>query len=298
MNDVDDNNRHTWYVRRAGRVTGPFLSGHIQRQVLLGRIKSDDEISHDQHSWKRLDSHPDLVPDILKADPDDPMVKDRLAAARRWAADDGDRSSSLLSSQPIYDPEHPDAVHRDGSQAAHSALEEILQQKRRDRWRNNIISLSILLAVAVTMYFYFSSTEPVTDKPVDCSATPVPGVNLSNCFLQGASYAGMDISDARLRNANLTGANLRGTSLNQSDLSYSILSLAIAQGARLHGARLVGADFNAADLRDTDFSNADLSYANLFSANISGANLSGAKLDQARWIDGRICKSGSVGSCR
>jgi len=297
MNDSDDNIRHTWYVRHAGRVSGPFLSGHIQRQVLLGRFKSDDEISHDQHSWTRLGSHPELMPDILKADPDDPLVRDRLAAARRWA-DDGGEPSSLLSRQPLYDPEHPDTGYGDYSHSAHSVLEEKLIQTRHDRWRNNIISVFILAAIAAAMYLYFSRVAPVSDKPVDCSAAPTVGISLSNCFLQGVSYAGMDVSDARLNNANLTGANLRSTKLNNSDLSYSILSLAVVQGASLHGARLVGADFNAADLRDADFGDADLSYANLYSANITNADLSGAKLDQAIWIDGRVCQSGSVGTCR
>lgn len=298
MTDLDDNIRHTWYVRRSGRVTGPFLSGHIQRELLLGHFRSSDQVSHDQHTWTALGSHPELVPKILKADSDDPLVRDRLAAARRWA-DDGDQpSGSLLSEQSDYDAEHPDFNHAGGSHDAHAALEEKLIQTRHDRWRNNIISLLILSVIAAAMYFYFSGTEPVSDEPVDCSILPVQGIDLSNCFLQGVSYAGMDISDAKLNNANLIGADLRGTRLNGSDLSYSVLSLAVAQGARLHGARMVGADFNGANLRDTDFSDADLSYANLYSADISGADLTGAKLDQAVWIDGRVCKGGSVGTCR
>ena len=203
-----------------------------------------------------------------------------------------------MSGQPDYDTGQPDAGHLGGSHDAHAALEEKLIQTRHDRWRNNIVSLLILSTIAVVIYFYFSRTDPVTDKPVDCSITPVQGVDLSNCFLQGVSYAGMDISNAKLNNANLTGADLRGARLNGSDLSYSILSLAVVQGAELHGARLVGVDFNAANLRDTDLSDTDLTYANLYAADISGADMTGAKLAQAVWIDGRVCQSGSVGTCR
>lgn len=297
MNDADDHIRHTWYVRHAGGITGPFPSGHIQRQVLLGRFRPDDEISHDRRNWVPLSSHPELVPEILKADPSDPLVRDRLAAARRWA-DDGGVNTSLLSAQTSYDADHPAGLSEDGSAVAHQALEKKLVQTRHDRWRNNIISLLLLSAIGMAVYFYFARTEPVSEAPVDCTLTPGPGVNLSNCFLQGVSYAGKDISGARLINANLTGADLRGTRLNDSDLSYSIVSLATAQGASLQGARLVGADFNAADLRNADLSDADLSYANLYGANIDGTVMVGTRLDQTRWVDGRICHKGSVGECR
>jgi hypothetical protein len=294
MADNANNTRHSWYVRHAGRISGPFLAGHIQRELLLGHFRASDEVSHDQRNWSAIDSHPELIPEILKADLEDPLVRDRLAAARRWA-DDGEGGSSL-SGQPEFDPEHPD--HRQDDHGHAPMLEEKLKRTRLDRWRNNILSLLILSVIGGLIYFYFSRTEPVTDTPVECGSPPRPGINLSNCFLQGVSYTGMDISGARLNNVNLTGADLRRVDLSRSDLSYSLLSLAVIEGANLHGARLVGTDLNAANLRNTDLGDADLSYANLYGADISGADFSGARLDQTRWIDGRLCQPGSTGTCR
>jgi len=297
MTDADDNTRHSWYVRHSGRISGPFLNGHIKREILLGHFKDDDEISHDQKAWVPIGSHAELVPEILNADSEDPLVKDRLAAARRWADDSDQSSGSLLSRQPVFDPLHPGETYLDDGDHA-SVLEEKLKQTRHDRWQNNLITLLILSVIAALIYFYFSGTEPVTDTPVDCSARPARGVNLSNCFLQGVSYAGMDISEAVLMNTNLTGADLRAVKLNHTDMSYSIFSLADLEGAELQGAKLVGSDFNAANLMNADLTDADLSYSNLYAADINGAELNGAKLDLARWIDGRICKIGSIGTCR
>ncbi|RPJ57502.1 MAG: hypothetical protein EHM12_09085 [Dehalococcoidia bacterium] len=46
------------------------------------------------------------------------------------------------------------------------------------------------------------------------------------------------------------------------------------------------------------FEDADLRGANLTGANIKGASFSGAKLSDAIWVDGKRCKSGSMGKCK
>jgi hypothetical protein len=51
-----------WYTRREGTVRGPYAPGHITRYILLGRIRLDDELSHDQSSWKLARSVATLLP--------------------------------------------------------------------------------------------------------------------------------------------------------------------------------------------------------------------------------------------
>jgi len=48
----------------------------------------------------------------------------------------------------------------------------------------------------------------------------------------------------------------------------------------------------------TKLTDADLSRANLTGANLASAELAGAKLSGATWVDGKICKEGSVGGCK
>jgi uncharacterized protein YjbI with pentapeptide repeats len=273
------------------------LTGHIKREILLGHFRAEDEISHDRQHWTPLAEHQELVPKIMTEDLDDPLVKDRLTAARRWADDSDQDSTALLSNQTRYDPDHSDGQYFDDIHHA-TMLQDKLKQTRHDRWLNNILMLIFLSTIAGIIYFYFSRAEPVNDIPIDCRALPSQGINLNNCFLQGVTFAGMDIRDAQLMNVNLMGADLQATNLSRSDLSYSILSMANLQEARLVGAKLVGVDFNATKLDNADLHNADLSYANLNAATINGIDITGAKLDHTRWIDGRICQSDSIGACR
>jgi hypothetical protein len=51
-----------WYTRREGIVRGPFEPGHITRYILLGRIRLDDELSHDQVTWQQARSVATLLP--------------------------------------------------------------------------------------------------------------------------------------------------------------------------------------------------------------------------------------------
>ena len=65
----------------------------------------------------------------------------------------------------------------------------------------------------------------------------------------------------------------------------------------LSGASLVGANLARADLAYADLRGADLSYSDLSGAVIGGALLTAARLDHAVWVDGRVCRPGSRGSC-
>ena len=52
----------TWYTRREGVIRGPFDTGHVTRYILLGRIRLDDELSHDQLSWRPTRTVASLLP--------------------------------------------------------------------------------------------------------------------------------------------------------------------------------------------------------------------------------------------
>ena len=54
-----------WYTRREGVVRGPFEPGHITRYILLGRIRLDDELSHDQVTWQQAQSVAALLPEEM-----------------------------------------------------------------------------------------------------------------------------------------------------------------------------------------------------------------------------------------
>jgi len=289
--------KHYWYVRHNGRISGPFSSGHVSRQVLLGRINKDDELSHDLKSWQILKQLPELIPTVMKADLDDPVAVQRLAAARRWA-DDRDYTHPALLIDEVFQ-EHYDARDKSSQdpQQLDTRITEKLQEKRRERWNNNLFALLMMIIIAAVIGYYFSIARPVSDEKLGCSAPPASGVNWNNCFMQGASLSGLNLAAAHMMNANFTAADFSHANLSSADLRYSILTMVNAESVRLESAILIGANLNGAVLRNADMRKADLSYVNLVAADLRGADLSGARLDNARWVDGRICAPDSLSRC-
>ena len=299
MAESDEAEKRYWYVRRDGHISGPYSTGLIRRLVLLGRIGNDDELSHDQHGWKHLTQLKDLVPSVMEADPDDPLAMQRLEAARRWADDresthplfnaDGEMVERRSNESSVTARRHPDHGQ---------IIAEKLHNQKREKSNNNFIALLLVLVVATVVGYYFSITKPASEQAIDCSAPAAPGVNWSNCFMQGVALSGLALQGAIMTNVNFTGADFSRADLSRADLSYASLLMVNADTVRLHAARLVGANLRGSNLGHADLTNADLSYANLLSSDISAADFTGAVLGNARWVDGKICAAGSISKCK
>ena len=49
-----ETSNYLWYTRNENGVKGPFTIGMVQRFVLIGRLKDDDEVSQDKDIWSRV----------------------------------------------------------------------------------------------------------------------------------------------------------------------------------------------------------------------------------------------------
>jgi hypothetical protein len=291
-----------WYIRFTKGVKGPYPAGLISRYILLGRVKDSDEVSRDGKEWLAVKDVPELIPKILKGDMNDPMVKERLEAARRWADErslDRRAAEAGLTSAPEdrrgddrRGPEHQPVI---GHRLRRASREQEPSAASRGLWM--LLTIAGMAAV-IAAAFILSYKPPAPQLGTDCRSPAAPNVNWSNCVLDGARLEGRDLSGAKLYSASLTGANLRHGKLRGSDLSYAALSIADLQGADLRGAMLIGAKLRQARLNNADLEGADLSYADLTGADLSGANLNTAKLGNAIWIDGTRCIPQSVGACQ
>jgi hypothetical protein len=279
---------HSWYVRRDKEVKGPFPAGLIGNYILLGRIRDRDEVSQNQLEWRRVRDVEWLIPEVLRAarkSPNDEEAQARLAAARRWAderqMDEGapaegerreDRGALFVSSAR---GEGPFAAYKLGR-------------------RHYLVLASLLL-----MLLALALLLPSIDKPDEpqCDATPAPGVNWSNCRMEGRQFPNADLVGANLRSVNLSGAVLRAANLMDADLAYANLSLANLRGASLKNANLKGANLRHADLAGASLENTDLTYADLSAVDLNGVNISDARLDHALWRSGAVCLPGSTGRC-
>jgi len=286
------NTTKAWYIRRRSDdgIKGPFPGGQISQEMLLGRYKLDDEVSHDKEEWLVIRDVPELVPEIFLEDRNDPKFKNRLEAARRWA--DERRGVAEIDEQnerrakESYESAEIKRLHRLATEAKtkSSPKETFLQ----------IGILFLIIAAVVVLAFQYS---PEDKGAVDCFASPKQGVNWSGCNLSGAKLNKANLVAANLMNVNLQTANLESADLSLANLKYAQLHLTNLKFVNFTKANLTGANFMGADLSGAKFHQANLSYTNFRDAIILTTDFSGARLDHAIWIDGRTCRVNSIGSC-
>lgn len=298
---------NSWFIRKNNAVVGPYTAGLVRRYVLLGRLSQDDEASFDKSEWRKIQEISDLYPDIMRANLNDPIAKERLLAAQRWADERTVKERRAAALEEVCGP-----YQRGKDRRSPEAPDLVIYREARN-WRdeaqkssfvssasfNNkkiiaIVSISILGIFAIGINF---SPTSVIDNPIDCSASAAPGVNWSNCRLEGKSLFDVQLQNANMRSVNLTGASLQRSDLTTADLSFAVLTMVDLSDAKLIKTILVGADFRNAKLENADLTEADFSYADLSGANLQGAQLQGVKFDKAIWIDSSVCAQGSVGQC-
>ena len=274
----------------------------ISRYLLLGRVGDSDEVSGDGEAWVAIKDVPELIPDVMKGDASDPLVRERLEAARRWADERNTDRRERGSGQRSPDENRRESDRRELEQS--SILDHRGRRADRQlepfadyqgRWTMLMIAGTIAIVAGIFLLLY---KPPPPQLGADCRSPAAPDVNWSNCVLDGAHLAGLNLSGASLYSASLTAANLRHSKLKGSDLSYAALSIADLEGADLRGATLIGAKLRQAKLKNARLDNANLSYADLTGADISGTSMHGTKLGNAIWVDGRHCLPGSVDGCQ
>jgi hypothetical protein len=315
--------KQRWYTRRGDQIRGPFPARQISRFILLGRIQDTDELSTDQHSWQKVTDVPILIPEELKADPNEPEAAERLKIARmredernardrRDTEEPGQARQERRANDPGRRQSEEEAILR--HREIKTAIAEAALQRKHHYFLRGVLSTLFLASVIVAAWYFQPWQE---QESADCNALPQPWVNWNNCLMEGVKLVTADLRGAKLRNANMAGADLRGAQLSGADIAYTSLVGANLSGAALHQVTMMGTNMRSADLagadlsganlayailQNADLSNADLSEANLSNADLQGAtlktaNISGAILDQAIWLDGRVCAKGSVGRC-
>lgn len=141
-----------------------------------------------------------------------------------------------------------------------------------------------------------------------CTDPAAPGVEWQRCYHDGRNLAGMNLSEAMIRDAtfqrsdlshvNLTSASGFRVKLISSTMIGAVLDKAVFGEADFTKADLTGASLKNADLRRARFYHTILRNADLTGARMNGADLMEADLSGATWIDGtRICAPKSIGQC-
>jgi uncharacterized protein YjbI with pentapeptide repeats len=293
---------NTWYIRRRGEVKGPYPAGLVSRYILLGRLQMTDEVSTTGQDWLLIKDVPELIPEILQGDISDPLIQERLQAARRWA-DERDRSRRGEREDQAQRQEYRRGDDRREAEESNVVDHRLSRLDRaqenltesQNRWTMLIIAGTVAVAAGIFVLFY---SPPPPSLATDCQSSAAPHVNWNNCVMDGARLDERDLSGASLYSTSLTGASLRHSTLRGGNLSYAGLSISNLEGADLRQAILIGANLRRAKLVNALLDDANLSYADLTGADLTGVSLHNAKLGNVIWTDGKRCLPQSVGSCQ
>jgi len=289
QNPIQNNGQGRWYVRRNGRIQGPFPNQLISSYLILGRIDLECEVSHDQTNWAPVKNYRALVPDVV-LNADTPEGARALMLARVREDERRTRGEEAAGVERRVDEDQAIKLHRQLRNEISSRYHSRFQLS----WRYWVPILGVAIMIVLGFVFYRPETKVAA---ADCSAQARPGVDWSACNKQGVVLSVRDLSGSRWVNAKLNGANLMGSRLDNSDLSYANFTQASMQQTSLRQTQLKGAVLNQADLQGANLTDADLSYAELAGALLNGAVLSGARFDNAIWVNGEPCLAGSVGEC-
>jgi hypothetical protein len=284
--------RHLWYVRRGEVWKGPFPIAVIERNIGLGRIVADDQLSTDAAHWRPAHLFPDF--DLLCPKAGRPVparLDERQRERRRALAAAPESSDPARRQRERRRAESPEVVGRRGRSDA------FWLSARRVRPSSRGVSLTIatlLLGLGAGSWFLHGSPGP---EARDCAAPPQPGRVWDFCDKQGADLRSAQLARASLRNASLAGADLRDADLRGAALAYANLTRADLVGADLSGADLKGATLSGADLGRARLRNVNLRFADLSGAELSASELTGADFGNAIWSSGEVCAAVSIGAC-
>lgn len=283
-----------WYVRRHEQIQGPFAYSILKKLARLGRLKSTDQLSDNKQDWSIAAEHAELFQDCNAEIP----LKDEERSGldrRQEELEQATQPVRLVEDHRQSDrrkPEGEDTLRRRKERTR--LLQDLRQNRPDDHFPKLALVISVLLMVMLGIVMTHSDEE--LSEP-DCSVQPQPNVNWDNCQLAALQAKRSDLTDSSIRNANLIKADLQAAKLVSSNFSYTDLSGSNLKKVQLDKAILKGANLRSANLRSSSLKQADLSYADLRDADLQGADLTLVVLDKAIWIDGRLCRPGSIGQC-
>lgn len=289
-----------WYVRRHGKVIGPFPHAQIAEYLLVGKLSRSDEISADRETWRTIQQSghfpegPSLVEAAGAWDEENTWEVERARAKHRWL-DERLYGESDAAVVPAAAPDAFKSLRHD-----HQVTQAMIQAQREQQpkvWYG-IVAIFVVAAIVAGVWYGGRGERLVIKPPVQVATKPNcdasgPGVNWSDCVKTGA-----DLRSAKLNQSQLNATKFDDANLSGADLSYASLTQASLRSTNMEGAILRAADLRGADLTGANLGTSDLSYADFTGAKIDGLRLDGAKLDKATWVDGQLCAEGSIGTCQ
>ncbi|MBD9371442.1 pentapeptide repeat-containing protein [Rhizobium sp. ARZ01] len=153
-----------------------------------------------------------------------------------------------------------------------------------------------LLAVGLPLALVTAAAPAA--RAADCSSSPEPGIDWSECskralMLEGSDFRGANLTGADLMLTDLSRTNMNGANLEKASLARAWFTGATAEKAnfnRIEGFRTgfdkvsaAGATFASAELQRASFKGANLTGVDFEKAELGRADFSGAVLTGVRF---------------
>jgi len=222
-----------WFIRKSGKVFGPFASAKVRHFLVEEKIDLRDEVSKDKIHWSYLLEQPEVVP---------MQMRNPEFAANTSLNDDLDpgKKGSLwlpvivislltvagITASLMLQDSNPENL-TDCSAAPAPAVNWNSCNKRNLAAENT--NLEGLVAANVVL------------NQARMSGSSFKNASLLYAHLENADLAYADFTAASLKGSNLHSADLTNAILTDADLRYADLTAATLGGAQINGARLEGA---------------------------------------------------------
>jgi uncharacterized protein YjbI with pentapeptide repeats len=159
-----------------------------------------------------------------------------------------------------------------------------------------------LSVVAVLLAFL----PTVVQAAPDCSASPAPGIDWTECDKKLIILSGSDLNGATLVDVDFTSTDLRGTNLLAANLEKATLVRASLADAKARGAKFDrilayrtnfsgidarGATFASAEIQRSNFTNAVLADVDFTKAELGRADFSGADITGTRFALANLARA-------
>jgi len=304
MSDPSDRKKDYWYIKKEGKVTGPFPAKLIGSYLILGRIDLETPVSVDKDKWIPIGKLPSLIPEEFR---NRNSVNGKVDLRRAKLREDERRGDSRRDGENRRSTDRSENDRRDSTDrrqnneavsTSHLKLKADFSAQRDVARHRKVIGgiVALMLVLAVALSFFLIDPASTIQK-TDCMIKAGIGIDWQSCNKNNTDLVSQNLSGSNLHSIRLNGAFLVNTQLTDANLSYAGLEAANLSQANLNNALLVGADMRNANLTKASLMGADLSYADLSNAVLLDVQVLNTRFDNAIWTDGRRCSRGSVDQC-
>jgi len=304
MSEALDKKPDRWFIKKQGKVTGPFPVKLIGSYLILGRIDLDTLVSIDKTKWIPIGRLPSLIPAEFKnkatAEGKVDLQRAKLREDERRGESRRDGPNRRNSERSDADRRQPDDRRQNNEEvsASHIKLIADFAARRNIARHTKIIGAVVVLILVIGLAGSFFLIDPVTSiQKTDCTVKPAAGIDWRSCNKNNIDLVAKNLSKSNLHSVRLNGALLVKAQLSEANLSYASLEAANLSQANLSKALLVGANLNNTNLTNANLVGADFSYADLSNAVLLNVTTLNTKFDHVIWIDGRRCARGSIDQC-